>query len=454
MAEQKNRPWSWDVKGFEPKKTTTTASFELDDHHSRPAPLVRRYSISSASVLPPSELSKHAVAAKLMKLKDKLKLAKEDHAVLRQEASELQEYSNAKLDRITRYLGVLADKTRKLDQAALESEARISPLISEKRRLFNDLLTAKGNIKVFCRTRPLFENEGPSIVEYPDEYTIRINTADETLTNPKKDFEFDRVYGPHVGQTEVFNDVQPFVQSALDGYNVTVFAYGQSHSGKTYTMEGSSHDRGLYFRCFEELFDLSNSESTITSRYSLSVTVFELYNEQTRDLLAASGKSSPKVRVGSPGSFIELVSEKVDNPLEFSKVLKSALQNRGTDVSKFNVSHLLVTIHIYYNNAITGENMYSKLSLLDLAGSESLTTDNESGERVTERLHVMQSLLALGDVLSALTSKKDVVPHENSLLTKILADSIGGSSKTLMILNICPDVSNLTETLSDRKSVV
>ncbi|XP_021728175.1 kinesin-like protein KIN-14B [Chenopodium quinoa] len=442
MAD-KNR-WSWDVKGFEPKKT---ASFDVSDHQSKPASLGRRYSISS-SILPPSELSKYSVVSKVRKLEDKLKFAKEDYAVLRQEASDLQEYSIAKLDRITRYVGALADKTRKLDQAALEAEARITPLISEKKRLFNDLLTAKGNIKLFCRTRPLFENEGLSIVEYPDEYTVRVNTDDETLSNPKKDFELDRVYGPHVGQSEVFIDVQPYVQSALDGYNVSVFAYGQTHSGKTYTMEGSSHDRGLYVRCFEELFDLSNSESTTTSRFSFSFTVFELYNEQVKDLLAASGKSSLKLRMGSPGSFIELVSEKVDNPLEFSRVLKAALQSRGPDAQKFNVSHLIVTIHIFYNNAITGENLYSKLSLVDLAGSECLSTDNESGERVTEQLHAMHSLSALGDVLSSLTSKKDDVPYENSLLTKVLADSIGGSSKTLMIVNICPDVSNLPETLS------
>ncbi|KAH9605185.1 hypothetical protein KSS87_010351, partial [Heliosperma pusillum] len=333
-------------------------------------------------------------------------------------------------------------------QAAIEAEARICPLISEKKRLFNDLLTAKGNVKVFCRTRPLFENEDPSIVEFPDEYTIRVNTGDETLTNPKKDFEFDRVYGPHVGQTEVFADVQPFVQSALDGYNVSIFAYGQTNSGKSYTMEGSSHDRGLYARCFEELFDLSNLESTSTSRFSFSVTIFELYNDQIKDLIVASEKSSSKVRMGLPGSFIEVTSEKVDNPVEFSRVLKAALQTRGTDASKLNVSHLFVTIHIYFDNVITGENLYSKLSLVDLAGSESLTSITESGEHVTELLHIMQSLSALGDVLSSLTSKKDDVPYENSLLTRLLADSIGGSAKTLVIVNTCPDVSNLSETLS------
>ncbi|RVX23995.1 Kinesin-like protein KIN-14B [Vitis vinifera] len=353
MAEQKNR-WNWEVSGFEPRK-----AFDQEDRKVS-SPLVRRYSISTSSVVQHSEQSKQALSSKFQKLKDKVKfknqvvkvsfedlilLAREDYLELRQEASELQEYSNAKLDRVTRYLGVLADKTRKLDQAALETESRISPLLNEKKRLFNDLLTAKGNIKVFCRTRPLFEDEGPSVVEFPDNFTIRVNTGDDTISNPKKDFEFDRVYGPHVGQAEIFSDVQPLVQSALDGYNVSIFAYGQTRSGKTHTMEGSSHDRGLYARCFEELFDLSNSDTTSTSRFNFFVTIFELYNEQTRDLLSESRNSLPKIRMGSPESFIELVQEEVDNPRDFFRVLKAAFQSRGADVLKFNVSHLYGLIY-------------------------------------------------------------------------------------------------------------
>ncbi|CAL5323750.1 unnamed protein product [Camellia sinensis] len=442
MAEQKNR-WNWEVSGFEPRKDD-----DRKPSSSSSSPLLRRYSISSSSVLPHSELSKHAMASKLQRLVDKVKLAREDYLELRQEASDLQEYSNAKLDRVTRYLGVLADKTRKLDQAAFETEARISPLINEKKRLFNDLLIAKGNIKVFCRTRPIFEDEGPSVVEFPDDCTIRIPTGVDDVANPKKDFEFDRVYGPHVGQAELFSDVQPFVQSALDGYNVSVFAYGQTKSGKTHTMVGSSHDRGLYARSFEELFDLSNSDTTSISRFNFSVTVFEIYNEQIRDLLSESRNILPKIRMGSLDSFIELAQEKVDNPLDFSKVLKVAFQNRGTDLLKFNFSHLIVSIHIYYNNLISGENLYSKLSLVDLAGSANLNLEDDGGERATDLLHVMKSLSALGDVLSSLTSKKDAVPYENSMLTKVLVDSLGGSSKTLMIVNVCPNLSNLSETLS------
>ncbi|KAL6225087.1 hypothetical protein ACLB2K_003939 [Fragaria x ananassa] len=447
MAEQRSK-WNWEVSGFEPRKwsssSSTTTAADNDDGY-QPG---RRYSISAATALAQSELSNQSVASKLQKLQDKVKVAKEDYMELRQEASELSEYLNAKLERVTRYLGVLAAKTRKLDQFALETEARIAPLIYEKRRLFNDLLTAKGNIKVYCRTRPLFEDEGPSVVEYPDDCNIRVTTGDAALANPKKEFELDRVYGPHVGQAELFCDVQPLVQSALDGYNVSIYAYGQTNSGKTHTMEGSSHDRGLYARSFEELFDLANSDTSSTSRFKFSVTVFELYNEQIRDLLSESGDALPKIRMGSPDFFVELVQEKVDNPLDFSKVLKAAFQRRGNDPSKFNVSHLIITIHIYYNNLITGENTYSKLSMVDLAGSEGLIAEDDSSERVTDLLHVMKSLSALGDVLSSLTSKKDAIPYENSMLTKVLADSLGGSSKTLMIVNVCPNALNLSETLS------
>ncbi|KAH8503770.1 hypothetical protein H0E87_014865 [Populus deltoides] len=433
MAEQRNM-WNWEVAGFEPRPVEAEQ------------PIVRRYSISTTREN--SEFSKQALASKVHRLKDKIKLAKEDYLELRQEASDLQEYSNAKLDRVTRYLGVLAEKTRKLDQVALETEARISPLINEKKRLFNDLLTAKGSIKVFCRVRPLFEDESPSVVEFPDDCTIRVNTGSDTISNPKKDFEFDRVYGPHVGQAELFTDVQPFVQSALDGYNVSMFAYGQTHSGKTHTMEGSSYDRGLYARCFEELFDLANSDSTSTSQFNFSVTVFELYNEQITDLLSESESTLQKICMGSLESFIELQQEKVDNPLDFSRILKAAFQRRENNISKLNVSHLIVTVHIYYNNVISGENLYSKLSLVDLAGSEGLIAEDDSSERVTDMLHVMKSLSALGDVLSSLTSRKDVVPYENSMLTKVLADSLGRDSKTLMILNVCPNIANLSETLS------
>ncbi|KAK1263213.1 Geminivirus Rep-interacting motor protein [Acorus gramineus] len=444
MGERKK--WDWDVPVFGSMK-----SLDRDEDPGRTrsystsvAPLTAAGSAAAAAA--PPKVSKPVFAAKLQRLKDQVRYARDDCLELRQEATDLREYSTAKLDRVTRYLGVLAERTHKLDQVAHETEARITPLIHEKKRLFNELLTAKGNVKVFCRVRPLYEDEGLSVVEFPDDCTIRVNTSDDSLANPKKDFEFDRVYGPHVGYGVIFQDVQPYVQSAMDGHNVSIFAFGQTHSWKTHMMEGSTHERGIYVRCFEELFDLSNSDTTSTSRYDFFVSVFELYNEEVKDLLLELGNGRSRARVGLSDSFVELMQEKVENPLDFSKVLKMGIQNR--DISKSSISHLVVTIHIHYSNGVTWENIYSKLSLIDLAGSEGLLVEDASGEHITDLLHVTKSLSALGDVMSSLTSKKDIIPYENSRLTKVLADSMGGSSKTLMIVNICPSSSNLTRTLS------
>ncbi|CAL5046787.1 unnamed protein product [Urochloa decumbens] len=447
MADTRGR-WTWDVPGFEPPQPTTAAA-------ATSAPTAMPRAPPTAMVLRPSAGAPRApagavlpVADRLDQLADSVQLAREDCLELRQEASDLLEYSNAKLGRVTRYLGFLADRTRKLDQAALETEARISPLIHEKKRLFNDLLTLKGNVKVFCRSRPLFEDEGPSVVEFPDDFTIRVNTGDESLTNPKKDYEFDRVYGPHIGQGELFHDVQPFVQSALDGYNISIFAYGQSCSGKTHTLEGSSHDRGLYLRSFEELFDLSNSDTTSTAHFNFYFTACELYNDQVRDLLSKSSSTVPKVRMGVQESFVELVQEKVENPLEFSGALKTALQNRSVNSPKAMVSHLIITIHIHYRNYVTGEHLYSKLSLVDLPASECLLEEDASRDNVTDLLHVSKSISALGDAFASLSAKKEPLLSGNSRITQILADSLGSNSKILLIAHVSPSASNLSRTLS------
>ncbi|KAF3320701.1 kinesin-like protein KCA2 [Carex littledalei] len=441
MAEQKR--WTWDVPGFESRGSFEREEATAGAHR----PFVRRLSISPSTLAPCYELSRPAVTTKLQRLEKQVKNTREDYIELRQEANDLREYSNAKLDRVTRYLGFLADRARKLDQAALETEARITPSMNEKKRLFNELLTLKGNVKVYCRTRPLFEDEGPSLVEFPDDVTIRVNTRDESLTNPKKDYEFDRVYGPHVGQGELFQDVQPFVQSALDGYNISVFAYGPSRSGKTHTMEGSSHERGLYIRSFEELFDLSNSDTTSISQYNFYVTALELYNDEVNDLLSETRSAFPKVRMGMQDSYVELVQEKVETPMDFSRVIKAAIKKREVVSSKAAFSHLIVTIHIHYTNCVTREHTYSKLSLVDLPGSECLV-ENDAKEHVTDFLHVSRSLSALGDVLWSLSSKKEVVPYGNSRLTQTLADSLGGTSKTLLIFHLNPSTSNLSRTLS------
>ncbi|XP_066378916.1 kinesin-like protein KIN-14L isoform X5 [Miscanthus floridulus] len=212
--------------------------------------------------------------------------------------------------------------------------------------------------------------------------------------------------------------------------------------------EGSSHDRGLYLRSFEELFDLSNSDTTSTAHFNFYFTACELYNDQVRDLLSESSSTVPKVRMGVQESFVELVQEKVENPLEFSAALKIALQNRSVNSPKAMVSHLIITIHIHYRNYVTGEHLYSKLSLVDLPASECLLEEDANRDNVTDFLHVSKSLSALGDAFASLSAKKGPVLSGNSRITQILADSLGSSSKILLIVHVSPSASNLSRTLS------
>ncbi|KAG0578552.1 hypothetical protein M758_4G028600 [Ceratodon purpureus] len=389
--------------------------------------------------------------SKVSKVQDRICSAREECIELRQEASDLQEYSNAKIERVTRYLGVLAEKARRLDEVALDSESRVTPLKKEKKKLFNELVSVKGNVRVYGRARPQFENEGPPSTSYPDDFTIRLNSNVTAAQN--KDFELDRIYGPHISQGELFQDLQPLVQSALDGYNVSIFAYGQTGSGKTYTMEGPSHDRGLYYRAFEELFDLVNTEATPTSSTAFFVTMFELYNEQVRDLLKApDSRGGSTILFGEPGHGVELVDERIESPSGFARLFKFGSQMRanvdGLKTDRSSRSHLVVTIHIHNSDSLTGEEQYSKLSMVDLAGCERLSKAEAVGDRLTDSLHVNKSLSALGDVFSALSAKKDYVPYDHSKLTLLLADSLGGESKAVLIVNVSPSNVDVQETIA------
>nr|AMS24254.1 kinesin 14-V protein [Marsilea vestita] len=465
-ASSQRSAWGWDMPTYDPRKSFEIGrSFQSsDDNEEDDDDVAALLDSTAASGAHPNSISrrlslpilganqKHAspaIANELLRLYQQISVSRAEMLELRQEASDLQEYSNAKILRVTRYLGVLADKSHKLDQTVLETEAQLSSLRKEKRKLFNSLVGVKGNIRVYCRVRPQFEHEGPSVTEFPDDFLIRVNTASLTANPiglPKKEFELDRVYGPHVGQGDFFQDVQPFVQSALDGYNVCVFAYGQSGSGKTYTMEGPSNDWGVFFRAFEELFDLSNNDMTSTSKFSFAMSIFELNNE-IRDLLLGSTRSMGTVQMGYSGKPVELTQERVENPIEFSRIYKSALQGRSKDASA-NPAHLVLTIHIRYTNSFSGESYYSKLSMVDMVASESLSREDAIGDRLTELLHINKSFSALGDVLSALTAKKEYVPYGNSKLTQILADSLGGDAKTLLIVNLSPCQNDVQETVS------
>eukprot|EP00850_Spirogloea_muscicola_P012622 SM000082S22864 [mRNA] locus=s82:305772:315537:- [translate_table: standard] len=380
---------------------------------------------------------------------------------LRGEAAELHEYSASKFGRLALFLGALAEKTDRQDQVAKEVEARIALLRQERRRLFNDLLAIKGNLRVWARVRPQFEHEGPSVASFPDDYTVRISQPAGGAA-ARKDFEFDRVYGPHVSQVELFADVQPVVQSVMDGYNACILTYGPTSSGKSHTMEGPSHDRGLFYRAFDEMFDLANTTAGLPlCHYAFQVTALEIYNEQVRDLLVRhhqdKGMAPRHEILQADGSVVVLGlrHDVVTTPAEFARVLKAAHQNRAAGAGaaaaadRANRSHFIVTIEVTCEDGGAHiEAVGSKLVLADLAGSERLPKSLTSGDRLTESLHLNKAFSALGDVLLAVAAKKNHVPHRNSKLTHLLSDCIGGDAKTLLVVTCSPTVTDTAESIA------
>ncbi|KAL0546847.1 hypothetical protein IC582_016765 [Cucumis melo] len=329
----------------------------------------------------------------------------------------------------------------------------------ERKELYNKMLELKGNIRVFCRCRPLNTEEIASgasmVVDFESakdgELIVKSNGA------PRRIFKFDAVFGPQANQGDVFEDTAPFAASVLDGYNVCIFAYGQTGTGKTFTMEGTEGARGVNYRILEELFRLTKERQKL-HRYKVSVSVLEVYNEQIRDLLVSgsqSGNSAKRLEVRQISEGIHhvpgMVEAPVDNMNEVWEVLQTGSNARAVGSTNCNEhssrSHCIHCVMVKGENLLNGECTSSKLWLVDLAGSERIAKVEVQVERLKETQNINRSLSALGDVISALATKSPHVPFRNSKLTHLLQDSLGGDSKTLMFVQISPNENDLNETL-------
>ncbi|KAI4366017.1 hypothetical protein MLD38_021946 [Melastoma candidum] len=327
----------------------------------------------------------------------------------------------------------------------------------QKKDLYNKVLELKGNIRVFCRCRPLnaqeiaagatialdFENEG--------ELTIRSNGA------CKRTFKFDAVFDPQSDQVDVFRETAPLAASVLDGYNVCIFAYGQTGTGKTYTMEGTDEARGVNYRTLQEFFRIVEERKKIL-HYDISVSVLEVYNEQIRDLLSAgspAGLPAKRLEIRQAGEGMlnvpGLVEARVNNMNEVWEVLHTGNNARAVGSTNANEhssrSHCLHCVMVRGENLLNGECLRSKLWLVDLAGSERIAKTDVQGERLKETQYINRSLSALGDVISALATKSPHIPFRNSKLTHLLQDSLGGDSKALMFVQISPNENDMSETI-------
>lgn len=324
----------------------------------------------------------------------------------------------------------------------------------ERKELYNKVLELKGNIRVFCRCRPLNAEEvarGASIsIDFESakdgELVVKSNGA------PKKMFKFDSVFGPQADQ-----DTVPFATSVLDGYNVCIFAYGQTGTGKTFTMEGTEEARGVNYRTLEELFRIMRNRQG-QYRYEVSVSALEVYNEQIRDLLVPGsqpGVGAKKLEIRQVAEGVHhvpgLVEAHVTDMNEVWDVLQTGSKARAVGATNANEhssrSHCIHCVMVKGENLINGECTRSKLWLVDLAGSERVAKTDVQGDRLKETQNINRSLSALGDVISALATKSPHIPFRNSKLTHLLQDSLGGDSKTLMLVQVSPNENDLSETL-------
>ncbi|TKY69978.1 Kinesin-4 protein [Spatholobus suberectus] len=394
------------------------------------------------------ELDRKKWTEAINSLQEKIKLMKSDYSKLSFEAHEC-------VDSIPE-LNNMVFAVQELVKQCEDLKVKYNEEMTKRKKLFNEVQEAKGNIRVFCRCRPLHKAEISAGCNTVVDFDAAKDGCLGVLTSgsTKKSFRFDRVYTPKDDQVDVFADASSMVISVLDGYNVCIFAYGQTGTGKTFTMEGTEQNRGVNYRTLEHLFKISKERSE-TFSYDISVSVLEVYNEQIRDLLA-TGQTSKRLEIKQafegfhhvPG----VVEAKIDNINEVWNVLQTGINARAVGSNNLNEhssrSHCMLCITVKAKNLLNGECTKSKLWLVDLAGSERLDKTKADGERLKEAQNINRSLSALGDVISALAAKSSHIPYRNSKLTHLLQDSLGGDSKTLMFVQISPSDQDVGETLS------
>ncbi|XP_016899764.2 kinesin-like protein KIN-14P isoform X2 [Cucumis melo] len=338
-------------------------------------------------------------------------------------------------------------------------------LLAENRKLFNEIQDLKGNIRVYCRIRPFLtgQKDKRMTIEYIGE------NGEVVIANPTKPgkeghklFKFNKVYSPASTQGEVFSDIQPLVRSVLDGYNVCIFAYGQTGSGKTYTMTGpngaTKENWGVNYRALNDLFEISQNRSGAIS-YEVGAQMVEVYNEQVRDLLSSNASQKKLGILTHSQPFGLAVPDAtllpVNSTSDVINLMDIGLKNRAVGATAMNErssrSHSIVTIHVRGADLKGGSSLHGNLHLVDLAGSERVDRSEVTGDRLKEAQHINKSLSALGDVIFALAQKSSHVPYRNSKLTQVLQSSLGGQAKTVMFVQLNPDVNSYSESLSTLK---
>ncbi|XP_028662363.1 LOW QUALITY PROTEIN: kinesin heavy chain [Erpetoichthys calabaricus] len=311
---------------------------------------------------------------------------------------------------------------------------------------------AECSIKVMCRFRPLNQSE----IERGDKYIPKFK-GDDTVVIGGKPYVFDRVLPPNTAQDQVYNScAKQIVKDVLGGYNGTIFAYGQTSSGKTHTMEGKLHDpqlMGIIPRIAQDIFDHIYSMDE-NLEFHIKVSYFEIYLDKIRDLLDVSKTNLAVHEDKNRVPYVKGCTERfVSSPEEVLDVIDEGKANRHVAVTNMNEhssrSHSIFLINIKQENVETEKKLSGKLYLVDLAGSEKVSKTGAEGAVLDEAKNINKSLSALGNVISALAEgTKTHVPYRDSKMTRILQDSLGGNCRTTIVICCSPSIFNEAETKS------
>ena len=315
------------------------------------------------------------------------------------------------------------------------------------------------------------ENHTCSLVEYLGGELDEAKRQLEWVSNPKlfqlHRFTFDEVFDIETSQEEVFNiSAKPAVNSILEGYNSTIFAYGQTGTGKTFTMEGFTYNnmdnsRGIIPRTIETIFSYIESNSNKNTKFIIRAAYLQIYNEMISDLLKPeNANKNLSIREDKQkGLYVDNLSEwAVRGPSDIYTLLQRGAQCREVsntfmnDVSSRSHAVFMIIVEQLINSVNSGKQItkIGKLNLVDLAGSERTRITGATGKQLQESIKINKSLSALGNVINALTETKERkhIPYRDSKLTRLLEDSLGGNCKTTMIATISPAHCSFNESLS------
>lgn len=304
-------------------------------------------------------------------------------------------------------------------------------------------------LRVRPRNQKEMELEPEIAVTFPSKTSVKVISTEQT-------FEFDRVFPLDIKQVEVFEfGAKRIIHDVMDGYNGTVFAYGQTSSGKTYTMEGIIDDpelQGIMPRMVWTVFDgIYNADEQI--EFLVKVSLVEIYQERVRDLLDPS-KDNLKIHEDKArGVFLGDITESyVQSEQEIFDAIRLGNVNRTVAATEMNAhssrSHLVFIMTVEQKNLVDRTVKVGKLYLVDLAGSEKISKTKVQGVGLEEAKGINKSLSALGNVIMALTEGKAHIPYRDSKLTRMLQESLGGNAKTALIITASPSVYNEAETIS------